>query len=145
MTTTALPLDLRRIGFHRLRPFLRDFGINGENGRKPPRRPERSRGAFSLRSAGCSWKKGPSTPLRSGRYDGGAVGSIQPEGRGCSGFRRFEHAEPVLAADLGDVRRRGDPLQRRQDLAVAAGVARYAAAAAGHVEADADMFGADQL
>src|SRR5580704_13844549 len=53
-----------------------------------------------------------------------------------------EAAEPVLAADLGEVGRFGDHLlQRGKDLSVAAGIARRAAAAAGHVEADADMVG----
>src|SRR6476620_1577113 len=122
MTTAASPLDLQRAGLCRLRPFLRDFEINGENGCKPLlRRPESRgvtpalcRGTFSRRLAGYSRREG------------------------ALSFRAVEHAEPVLAADLGDVGRRGDLLQRRQDLAVAAGVARHAAAAASHVEADAD-------
>src|SRR5215468_8074918 len=62
-----------------------------------------------------------------------------------SGFGRIERAEPILAAYFGDVGRRSDLLQRCQDFPVAAGIAWHSAAAAYHVQTDADMVGANRL
>src|SRR5262249_14839669 len=57
----------------------------------------------------------------------------------------IEYTEPVLAADFGDVDWGRDLLQRREDVAVAAGVARHCAAAARHIETNADMVYTDCL
>ena len=63
----------------------------------------------------------------------------------ASGLRRIGNAEPVLAGDLAHVRGRCDAAEGRDDLGIAAGIAWHAAAAAGHVETDRDMVGADRL
>src|SRR5581483_6792064 len=61
-----------------------------------------------------------------------------------SGLRLPDDPEPVLAADLARVLRRGHAPDRREDLGVAAGVLRHGAAPAHHVEADRDVLGADR-
>src|SRR5690348_18488368 len=57
----------------------------------------------------------------------------------------LEDAQPVLSGDQVDVLARGNPADRVDEQRIAAGVRGNTAAAAEHVEADADMLRADEV
>src|SRR4051794_3812046 len=93
-------------------------------------------------SAASSARRPAPTTSRRASPDRSPKSSRARADRATAALRRLgvvEHADPVLAADLGDVARRGDAPDRRDQLGIAGGVLGHAAAPADHVEADRDV------